>query len=948
MLQIETRKTVDPIETPLSPPKTDDDSVNGQPAADWSRFVRPALATLVPFGALALQEAFWPAIRPYVWFLFYPAVFVSSWIGGLWPGLAATGISAAIVLWFFIPPEHSFIKESPQSLLSVAVFVGMGVLFSVFHDRLRKTTTRAAEALAAVRSANGEITRLLERTRELDDLKTKFFANVSHELRTPLALILGPIAKRLSAPDLTAEARRDLEVVDRNARLLHRHVTDLLDVAKLEAGHMTMRWADVDLARLVRFVASHFEVLTDEKRIRFAVTAPDSLSAQVDAEKCQRILLNLLSNAFKFTPEGGAVALTLKAEGGRALLTVKDDGPGVPAELREAIFDRFRQVDGGADRRFGGTGLGLAIVKEFVGLHGGRVNAVEASGGGALFTVALPLTAPAGTVLEPAAEELDEAMARQTPDELRAPAQTAPPRASPAPPDAPLVLVVEDHPDMNAFVAESLGVSFRVATAFDGQEGLSKALAIRPDLIVSDVMMPRMSGDQMVEALRRHRELDDVPIVMLTAKADDALRVGLLRNGVQDFLQKPFSVEELRARVGALLGERRRAARALSESQERLVRALENIPDVVVIYDHELRIRYINAATRRLTGRPPADFIGRRDDEVWPPEVCGVWLPTLKDALQTGALRRLEADLSLPGGAFRSLRITCVPLLSESGEVREVLGITHDFTERREAEKAVRESADQIRRLNADLERRVEERTAELRGANSELESFAYAVSHDLRAPLRAISGFSEALREDYGGRLDGEALVFLDQIHLGTRRLGDLIDGLLQLSRVTRGELRRDAVDLSALAGRILEELARAEPSRSVSWQIEPGLTAEGDARMLAVVLTNLLGNAWKYTSGIAAPTIRFYSGQEPGVQAFCVADDGAGFNMAHAEKLFQPFQRLHRQDEFPGLGIGLATVQRIVRRHGGDISATGAVGRGTTFRFSLGPTKRNLQEVS
>ncbi len=940
--------------TEISPaPAAKDESLRGEDArvvhaADRLGILRLILALLVPFAALVLQRALWSSIRPYVWFLFYPAVFASSWIGGLLPGLMATGVSAAIVLWFFIPPEHSFLKENPQSLLSVAVFIGMGVLFSVFHGRLRKANTRAAEALAAVRSANREVTRLLEKTRELDELKTRFFANVSHELRTPLSLILGPVAKRLSATDLTAEARRDLEVVDRNARLLHRHVTDLLDVAKLEAGRMAMRYAGVDLARLARFVASHFEVLAAEKGIRFTVQALDSLPAEVDAEKLQRILLNVLSNAFKFSPEGGAVALILRVEGSRAVVTVEDEGPGVPAELREAIFERFHQVDAGANRRFGGTGLGLAIVREFVGLHGGRVEAGDAPGGGALFTVTLPLKAPAGIVVESAAMGLDEAIALQAPDELRAPPRAAPPPASTARPDAPLVLVVEDNPDMNAFVAEALGASFRVATAFDGQEGLSKALAIRPDLIVSDVMMPRMSGDEMAEALRRHRELDDVPIIILTAKADDALRVGLLRHGVQDFLEKPFSVEELRARVDAFLGERRRSARALGESQERLVRALENIPDAVVIYDRELRIRYINAATRQITGRPPADLIGRRDDEIWPPEVCGVWLPALKDALMTGAPRRLDADVSLPGGGFRSLRITCVPVVSETGEVREVLGITHDFTQRREAERAVRESADEIRRLNAGLEQRVTERTAELAAANEELEGFAYAVSHDLRAPLRAMAGFSQALVQDHRDRLDGEARLYLDQITLASKKMGELIDGILRLSRVTRGELHRDDVDLSALAGRIFDELAHGEPSRLVSWQIEPGLTAAGDARMLEVALTNLLGNAWKYTAGVPAPAIRVYSDRENGAQLFCVADNGAGFDMAHAGKLFQPFQRLHRQNEFPGLGIGLATVQRIVHRHGGEIRATGAVGRGATFRFSLAPSAPESKEVS
>lgn len=229
------------------------------------------------------------------------------------------------------------------------------------------------------------------------------------------------------------------------------------------------------------------------------------------------------------------------------------------------------------------------------------------------------------------------------------------------------------------------------------------------------------------------------------------------------------------------------------------------------------------------------------------------------------------------------------------------------------------------------------EAQAELEAANKELEAFAYAVSHDLRAPLRALSGFSHALIEDYGPKLTGEAHDFLDQIALASRRMGELIDGLLTLSRSTRGELQWEEVDLSAHAVLILTEHAKAEPSRRVTWTVEPGLSARCDSRLIGVVLANLLDNAWKYTGGTLEPTIRLYAERRGDEQIYCVADNGAGFDMRHAAKLFQPFQRLHRQDEFPGIGIGLATVQRIVHRHGGRIQATAAPGKGAVFSFSL-----------
>jgi PAS domain S-box-containing protein len=257
-------------------------------------------------------------------------------------------------------------------------------------------------------------------------------------------------------------------------------------------------------------------------------------------------------------------------------------------------------------------------------------------------------------------------------------------------------------------------------------------------------------------------------------------------------------------------------------------------------------------------------------------------------------------------------------------------GVTRDITENKQAEE-------KVKRLNLDLERRVQQRTAELTAANEELESFAYSVSHDLRAPLRAMWGFSDALVEEYGQSLPPQAHEYLQHVIDGSRHLGEIIDGLLTLSRSTRGAIRRDLVDLSMVTDKVMRELARVEPERHVEWAIQPALRAQGDSRMIDAVMRNLLGNAWKYTANRADAVIRVYGEHVDGNYAFCVEDNGAGFDMNHAEKLFQPFQRLHRQDEFSGLGIGLATVQRIIHRHGGKVSGTGTPGQGAIFRFTL-----------
>ena len=244
---------------------------------------------------------------------------------------------------------------------------------------------------------------------------------------------------------------------------------------------------------------------------------------------------------------------------------------------------------------------------------------------------------------------------------------------------------------------------------------------------------------------------------------------------------------------------------------------------------------------------------------------------------------------------------------------------------------------DELRSLNADLERRVVERTTELTLANQELDAFAYAVSHDLRAPLRAMSGFTQALIEDYGDALVGEAQSYLQEINHASHKMGALIEGILKLSRTIRGEIRLESIDISDIAERLITELTHGQPARCVTCNVEPHMVVVGDHHLLEAVLSNLLENAWKYTGKVAMPQIQVYSEQHDGRRWICFEDNGAGFDMNYADKLFKPFQRLHRQDEFPGIGIGLATVQRIIRRHGGEIRAQGELGRGAKFSFSL-----------
>jgi len=375
---------------------------------------------------------------------------------------------------------------------------------------------------------------------------------------------------------------------------------------------------------------------------------------------------------------------------------------------------------------------------------------------------------------------------------------------------------------------------------------------------------------------------------------------------------------------------------SLLENEQRLASVIGSAMDAVIAVDDRQRITLFNGAAESMFGYRSVEVVGQPLERLIPQRYRAAHGEHIEGFGRTKVTRRKMGQLGRIYGLRRDGTEFPVEAAISQGEAaghKLFTVILRDMTERIRAEE-------EILRLNAELEQRVEERTAELQAANQELESFGYTVAHDLRAPLRAMEGFSQALMEDYGERVDGEARVYLNQIIRGSEHLGELIDGLLQLSRSVRGEMRRDRVDLSALAEEILAEFAQGDPTRTVSWQVERGLASRADARMMEIVMRNLLGNAWKYTVHTPAAAIRVYATHEGGQRLFHVVDNGIGFNMAHSEKLFQPFQRLHRQDEFPGIGIGLATVQRIVHRHGGQIRATSAPGQGAQFCFSLPPS--------
>lgn len=360
---------------------------------------------------------------------------------------------------------------------------------------------------------------------------------------------------------------------------------------------------------------------------------------------------------------------------------------------------------------------------------------------------------------------------------------------------------------------------------------------------------------------------------------------------------------------------------ALGAEIVRLRQLVETLPVAVARSDRQGRVLFANRRMGDLVGRDPDSFVGTSWLEFLHPEdrrrVTEEWLEArASEGGHAGTFRILRPDGSSVWVMSRSVS-------EGNADSDGFVSTITDISERK--------------RIEDELNRRVADRTMQLVQANNELEAFCYSVSHDLRAPLRSIDGFCHLVAEEMSGLLTAAAGESLGRVRAASRRMSELIDDLLRLSRASLGELTREAVDLSALAERIAGDLRRSDPARAVSFSIQAGLVVRGDPTLLEAMLENLLGNAFKFTSKVPRPAIVFAAEHRQGERVYVVRDNGAGFDMSVAEKLFVAFHRLHDDDEFEGTGVGLATVDRVVRRHGGRVWAEARPGQGASFYFTL-----------
>jgi PAS domain S-box-containing protein len=780
-----------------------------------------------------------------------------------------------------------------------------------------------------------------EQLAELDRAKTHFFSNVSHELRTPLTLILGPMENALhdSSRGLTGDT---LGAAHRNALRLLKLVNTLLDFSRIESGRIQASFERVDLSELTRDLAGVFRSLVEAAGLRLVLDCPPiEGDIYVDPVLWEKVVLNLMSNAYKFTFQG-EITVRLRSGGGRVSLEVSDTGSGIPDEELPRLFERFHRIHGARSRTFEGSGIGLALVKELVSLHGGTITVHSQEGRGSTFRVELPTGKkhlPSERIASDASRRDAKSLAPLFLEEAgswgTAPAQAEAPPAAPPSRAGGRVLVVDDNADMRAYIERLLQDRFEVESAVDGLEALERVRERSPDLILSDVMMPRLDGLGLLKALRSEERTRSIPLILVSARAGEESRIEGLEWGADDYLIKPFSAQELLARVASHLNLarlRRESELAVRRSEEHLRSALQAARMYAWQWDVETGRTHVSENARAITGSP--DHLDERIAwaNVHPDDGPGLREKVARAMSEAASFVHRLRFRRFDTGEWIWLETRGQALRDPDGRVRRIVGLAMDVT-------AIEKASAEVRALNASLERKVEERTARLSEALQELETFAYSVAHDLRGPLRAMNQYSDILTEEYGPRLGPEGEEFARRIASAAQRMDRLTSDLLEYSRLARSDLGIDTVALEPAVREVLDALQLDLKRARAEVQVElPVGSVRGNRFLLSRALENLISNAIKFVAPGIRPRVTVRSAPaEGGKVRVRVEDNGIGIDPAHHGKLFRVFERLDPQGPYTGTGIGLAIARKAVERMGGTVGVESEVGKGSAFWIEL-----------
>jgi signal transduction histidine kinase len=753
---------------------------------------------------------------------------------------------------------------------------------------------------------------------ELDRAKNVFFSNVSHELRTPLTLMLGPLQDALLRNDLPTDLAEALQLAHRNGERLRKLVNSLLEFSRIEAGRVEASYQPTDLAALTRDFASAFRSAIEHAGLRFVVDC-ETLANEVfvDVDMWEKVVLNLLSNAFKFTFDG-EIAISLRAAAGQAVLEVRDTGIGMDDEALAHVFDRFHRVDGARSRSHEGTGIGLALVKELVRLHGGSVAVTSAPGRGSCFTVSVPLGVahlPAHRVgVAPAAVGGSVALDAFVEDALRAghapPVAQRPQQAGDA--SRATVLVVDDNADMRSYIAGVLGARWNVEAAADGLQALAAIARHRPDVVVTDIMMPQLDGFGLLERIRAHDAMRTLPVILLSAHAGEEARLEGLAKGADDYIVKPFSARELAARVEVLLvREQMHAMR--DAANRRLVAVFDNAPVAVALLDGPQHVfSYANDEQRRLVGDRP--LLGLPLMQALP-ELQGLGLQeVLARVTRSGEPHFAKAfEVQMPGPRY--FDFVYQPLTDPDGaEPVKIAVVAYEVTEQLHA----RQQAEDASRAK---------------------DEFLAMLGHELRNPLAPILTALHLMRMNWADAAGKERGIIERQV----RHMVRLVDDLLDVARITRGrvELQRAPLDLGTVIAQAVETVSPLfeQKRQRLAVQVAQDLPLQGDAVRLGQIVANLLTNATKFTE--VGGHVGLHARRDGDDALLVVEDEGIGMSSDELLVVFEPFVQGKRQAlnrPHGGLGLGLAIARSLAALHGGTLDAqSDGPGRGSRFTLRL-----------
>jgi PAS domain S-box-containing protein len=795
---------------------------------------------------------------------------------------------------------------------------------------------------------NNEVRAALEKLQEIDGFKTKFFANVSHELRTPLTLILGPVNQLLQEKQQISERERfRLLSIKRNAHALLQQVNDLLDLARIDAVQMPLVYVRADVSALIYEVGASFAAAAQERNISLMFSVEREIYADIDRAKFIRILTNLLSNSLKFTPDGGRIRCALESlPNERFLLSVQDNGKGVPDKIKLQIFDRYMQAD--SDMSSKGTGLGLNIVKEFVELHRGTISVCDAPERGVIFQLEFPRWAPCGAFVRTVdsvggvSAEFDIDLPRPLELSVRHKG-TSDPR----------ILVVEDNPDLRQFLFDVLIDEYQVILAGDGQCALDIIQVAPPDLVITDLMMPEMSGEVFVRRLRQ-LDIPNIPVLILSARADDALRETLLETLVQDYLTKPFSPQELRARVRNLVSVKRTvdvlqkelnsqasditelssalvASRkslqegllALQISERRWLGFYENTGVGIALADAEGRIMKANPALQKMLGYTGEEILGvSLIDITLKPErvesrvnVCKLIAGDIDSYQIQKRYERKDGDV-----LWVRVSVSAIPPVDKEGP--RVAVIVEDITARKTAEDALAITQAELARV------------ARL----TTMGELVASIAHEVNQPLSAIMMNTQAAlrwieREtpDYA-----EVVAALGRVHRDAAHAGMIIARIRGFLK--KRILKKEIFNIDAMIDDLTLMLHRALTSAGVNLDVRvAGALPEvmADPVQIQQVLLNLIVNAIDAMRDYKGRprTINLNVFSQRGAIVFSVKDSGPGIPVSNVSMVFDAFFST-KED---GLGMGLAISRSIIESHNGKLWLVNSDSAGTEFAFSL-----------